>query len=154
MGFEAVPSPTKNRRSAPGYQPLTEDAAGPDTERADAVPLTGAEDAEAETVDDDAFEDETTLSTAVLPAAADEVLERWELPLPGEEPFPSRALRAAAREPRDGADDVAGPAEADGAWELEPVESEDLPVSANAAGIAATAEPTPSATASAPTWPT
>ncbi|NTY61819.1 hypothetical protein [Mycolicibacterium sphagni] len=96
--------------------------------------MTVTDDAGAEIRDDGAFVD-----------------ERWDLPLPDDESLPSRAPRAAARGPRDGAGDLDGPAEADDACGPEPVESEETPVSANAAGIAATAEPTPSATASAPT---
>ncbi|MFM9032701.1 MAG: hypothetical protein ACKOQ4_00125 [Mycobacterium sp.] len=64
---------------------------------------------------------------------------------------PRRALtRPSAR-----ADDDPEPADdSDDAVESEPVDPPDPVVSANAAGIAATAEPTPRATAKAPTRPT
>jgi hypothetical protein len=56
-----------------------------------------------------------------------------------------------------GVRDVAGEsaeAEADESWELVPDERADSGSSANAVGIAAMAEPTPNATAKAPTRPT
>jgi hypothetical protein len=92
---------------------------------------------------------------ASLPGPA-AVLPEPRRPEPAGEPLeeslavePARPVRAA---PREGADD-AGDDEADGASD-EPAEPPEPVVSATATGTDATAEPTPSATANAPTRPT
>ena len=116
-----------------------------------------------EPLSDELLSDEPLSDEPLPPAVDDASLPEPAVALPDprrpelvDEPWaeseavePSRPVRAA---PRDGADDVAAD-EADDESD-EPVEPPDPVVSANATGTDATAEPTPSATANAPTRPT
>jgi hypothetical protein len=146
---------SQDDRSAPA--PLTEPTAA---EARDAAEITGATDAavgatgEALSSVSSAALGVTAGDDGMIGESVREVLVATEAELP-----PLRASADAEREPRRGpagvddrADDTSAVGELSEA--LEPVDPEDPVLSANAAGIAAIAEPTPNATASAPTRPT
>jgi hypothetical protein len=91
------------------------------------------------------FEGSEAWSPAVDPAEAPRLLE---VPLPESLDGPPRAAEVA----REGAFDDAGVTDDESA-DLEPADPADPVVSANATGIDAIADPTPNATARAPTRP-